>query len=88
MNYEEFNVLEPSQKTMDRIENILTYQPMTLDEIRSKLQIETKDVIVCLFEMEATHVIKKKFKDNNIIAYYGLTNSYPINPRIVQEIIE
>jgi len=95
MDYKEFSILEPSQKTMDRIEVILTYQPMTIHEIIKKLDnMEYRMVNFNLVRMLACGTITKKTIPNVEhrfpieITYYGLTDYYPISEKLVKEMIE
>lgn len=95
MNYEEFSRLEPSKKTMDRIEIILTYQPMTIHEIIKKLDnMDYHMVHLNLIKMLACGTITKKVVSSvkryfpHEITYYGLTDYYPINEKLAKEMIE
>jgi len=95
MDYEEFSILEPSQKTMDRIKIILTYQPMTIHEIIEKLDHMEYDMVYSnVLKMLACGTITKKITPNverrfpSDITYYGLTDYYLINEKLAKEMIE
>ena len=95
MDYEEFSILEPSQKTMDRIKIILTYQPMTIYEIIEKLDnMEYHMVELNLIKMLVCGTITKKVITSAKqyfpyeIPYYGLTDYYLISEKLAKEMIE